>query len=168
MHKQSHVYPREKLSERYWLNCFSIAAVRHPFDRFISGYFYHVLGPYMGGLVKAYGPMVKDLDPFQYLALIEHENGYIPAQTNWTHFPSVTKPRVDLLLRVEEADKWMEQFKNAGLDMTGRRMHHENQSDHATDTRRERLNLSVAEFSRLRDEVFESYKNDYEIFGYDK
>lgn len=166
--KHSHVWPREKLSARYWEQCFSIAAVRHPFDRFVSGYFYHVLGPYTGGLVKQYGAVVKTLDPYQYLDLLQKEVAYLGSQTNWTDFPSDTKPRVDLLLRVEQSDQWIEQFTKAGLNMSGREMPHANQSEHKHDTRRERMKMTQTEFEQLRGEIFNVYKNDYETFGYDK
>ena len=62
---KSHAYPREKLAERTWLDCFVISSVRHPLDRFFSGYFGIVKTAKENALVRKYGWGIKDLTPIE-------------------------------------------------------------------------------------------------------
>ncbi len=50
----SHTPPVERLSARNWERCFSVVAVRDPFERFLSGYFNHVRQPKENALTRVY------------------------------------------------------------------------------------------------------------------
>lgn len=164
----THAMPRHVLGERLWREAFSIAAVRHPFDRFVSAYRYHVRGPYKGALYRAHGAALKQLDPFGYLAFIRQYPEKLGHQSNWTCYTSARKPRADIVLRTEHSDDWIDQLTAAGLDLTGRRLERRNASRPAETDYAAVLGLSEPEVDRLRDAVHAAYACDYTEFTYDR
>ncbi len=68
--RRSHAFPSHRINTRNWHACFSIVAVRDPFDRFISGYFDHVRKPNSNALTRIYGEAFKNITPFEYLDIL--------------------------------------------------------------------------------------------------
>lgn len=162
----SHAYPSERLSERVWLRAMSVAVVRDPFARFLSGYRAHVLRPDSNGLVKIYGWEFKAISPFDYLGALAAYPRYGGPQTLWTDYPCAAKPRVDLVLRSEQSDQWPAQLAAAGIDVSGRALPHLNRTEGAESDRAEAIGLSAAEFTRLRYAAETHFADDYATFGY--
>lgn len=162
----SHSYASTHLSEASWLNSVSVVAVRDPFERFLSGYYSHILRPEKNGLVKEYGPDIKKIDPFEYLAVIDvNQKGGGP-QTNWSDYPSATKPRADIVLKFEDIQNWIKTLKAHGIDLGEQSIPHANKSERAKSNHLERLNLTPDEFLRLETTVRDHYGADAIAFGY--
>ncbi len=164
--RDSHAYASERLSERQWLQTFSIVAVREPFERFLSNYYDRILKGNHNALVKRYGPEVLSVDPFGFLDILRDEPIFGGPQTLWTDFPSKTKPRADLVLRFEQIEKWKDQLIEVGLEVEGRNFPHVNKSKRAESDHLETFNLSQNEFDRLEVIVREYFSADYRAFGY--
>lgn len=164
----SHSYPFEKLDERHWLDSFVVTSIRHPLDRFFSGYFGACKTDWEGSLVKRYGLGIHDLNPVEYLHLIKNHPRYAGPQTNWTDFPSLRKPRADLVLRLEDVSDWEDQMRGAGLELGGRSLRHIGKSKNAASRNPKDLALSENEYSKLIHDVEAYYAADYETFGYER
>ena len=96
----SHAFPVDRLSEKDWCENLVVTSVRHPLNRFISGYFGFVMGPGKNSLVKLYGWGIKDLDAL-----------------------SSQKPRADLVL-FEDIGNWQDDMREAGIDVGDRKIPH--------------------------------------------
>lgn len=162
----SHSYPVEKLSEKHWLANFVVTSVRHPLDRFYSGYFGSVKMPGRNRLVKMYGPGVKQLSPLEFLAIVQRHPRHGGLQTQWTDFPSATKPRADLVLKLEESANWEEMLRVAGINYGSRQIPHHGKSGNASMTRGEVLGLTEGEQVEIREAVEEYFATDYSEFCY--
>lgn len=163
----THSMPALVLTERYWQRAFVIASVRHPFDRFVSGYAYHILGPYRGTLFRTHGVGLKALDPFEYLAFISQYPEKLGPLMNWTHYPSRAKPRADVILHIEQSASWFDQLRGAGLDLAGRSLERRNASRATGESKGALLALPDDELERLHRLVRDAYARDYEEFGYE-
>ena len=164
--RDSHAYASTRLSERNWLGTFSVAAVREPFERFLSNYYDRILKGNRNALVKLYGPDVLSVDPFDFLEILRQNPIFGGPQTLWTDYPSATKPRADLILRFEEIGDWKEQMIAAGFPVQDREFPHINRSARAGSNHLETLGLRQAEFDRLEAMVRDEFRSDYEAFGY--
>ena len=164
--RSSHTFASERLSSGQWHATFSIAAVRQPFERFLSGYYDRILGAAENGLVKMYGPEIKKISPFEFLEVIELNPKFSGRQIQWTDYPSSTKPRADLILRHETIGTWKEQMLQAGLDVSSRSFPHLNRSKRAEANHLETLKMSPEDFARLELAVKDYFRCDYEAFGY--
>lgn len=162
----SHSFASERLSTKSWLNTFSIVAVRDPFERFLSGYYYHVLKQSNNGLVRLYGPEFKSISAFSYLEVLKKLPKFGGPQQQWTNYPSSVKPCADLVLRFEQIGIWKEQMIAAGLAVTDRDFPHNNRSKRAESDHLRALNLSQSEFDQLEAKVREHFATDYVAFGY--
>lgn len=163
----THSMPELVLSRAIWERAFVIAPVRHPFDRFVSGYSYHVLGKYAGTLYRTHGKALKALNPFDYLAFISQYPEKLGPLSNWTDYPSTSKPKADLILRVEDSAHWVAQLSEAGLDLSGRELGRLNASRPAGAAMENVLGLDAPAFTRLRQMVHRAYAQDYQDFGYE-
>lgn len=163
--RRSHNRPAHVLSEKSWLNCFSIVVVRHPFERFLSSYYHNILRGNENSLVRRYGPAVNQLSAFEFLDLLSEVKNTGP-QVNWAHYPSATKPHADLILRFENIQSWKSDMLALGLDVGARDLPHANKSERAMSDHLDRLGLSLAEFERLEARVREHFAMDYLAFGY--
>lgn len=164
--RRSHVFPRDRLEERVWKRTFSVVVVREPFERFLSCYYGNVFRPGETGLTKRYGAIIKNLDPFAFLDVILENPKFGGSQLNWTDYPSIDKPRADLVLRFEDVAQWGVQLSGAGLAVEGRTLGHENRSDRAQSDHLSRLKMTTGELDRLRKVVGDAFQADYTAFGY--
>jgi hypothetical protein len=164
--RHSHSTASARLSPKHWHGTFSIVAVRHPFERFLSGYYDRVRGPDMNGHVKLYGPEFKKISPFEFLEVIKESPRFSGRQVQWTDYPSAEKPRADLILRHETIGTWKDQMLAAGLAVADRELPHLNRSARAGSDHLEQLKLTAAEFARLELAVKDHFRCDYEAFGY--
>ncbi len=162
----SHSFASERLSEKAWLNSVSIVAVRDPFQRFLSGYYSHILRPDMNGLVKEYGDGIKKISPFEYLEVLDRNQKYGGHQRNWSDYPSAAKPRADIVLKFEEIDRWPEQLRTCGIDLPVAAIPHANKSDRDAADHQRRLGVSSEALARLEDEVRRYFAEDARAFGY--
>lgn len=161
-------FPEHVLSEAEWNRAFVIAAVRHPFDRFLSGYAYHVKSNYRGALFKAHGEALKSLNQFEYIEFILQYPEKLGLMSQWVCFPSKLKPEADLVLRVEESSGWVEQIEAAGIDLKGRSLERLNATGPAKGGSDKLAGLSKEDVERLRTMVFDAFRPDYDRFGYTK
>lgn len=163
----SHAFPSDRLSERNWLAHYTVTAVRHPFDRFLSGYFDHVLKPNENALVRRYGRAFKTISAFQYLDILLEHPKFGGSQLNWAQYPSRVKPNADLILRYEEIANWPAQLVAAGIEIGDRRMQHRNASRRAGADLREALRLTEPQIDMLRARVRAAFAADYNALNYD-
>ncbi len=164
--RRSHSFPEDRLSPRNWQECYSIVAIRDPFDRFLSGYFDHVRKPNINALTRMYGPAFKQASPFEYLDILLENPKFGGSQLHWTDYPSPTKPRSDLVLRYEEISLWGEKLTAVGLDMGRRTLPHTNRGPRSSLDPRTALNLSPDAFVRLEQTVRQAFRPDALAFGY--
>lgn len=163
----THSMPEMVLTEQMWHDSVVIVPVRHPFDRFVSGYCYHVLGQYKGTLYRRHGSALKQLDVFTYLSFITQYPEKLGPLANWTDYPSATKPRADIVLRVEDSHGWVDQLTAAGLNLGSRQITRSNPSRPDGVTTDQVLGLAAKDFRQLRALVHAAYRQDYVDFGYD-
>lgn len=164
--RRSHTFASSRLTEKHWLNSYSIAIVRDPFQRFLSGYYGHILRDERNGLVKIYGWGIHDITPREYLDVLDRNPKYGGLQTLWTDYPSREKPRADLILRFEELHRAKETLIAAGVDVSGRDLPHINKGERGQADHLERLNMTRSEFDALERDVRAYYATDYAAFGY--
>nr|WP_237693276.1 sulfotransferase family 2 domain-containing protein [Octadecabacter algicola] len=163
----SHSWARNRLSERHWLQSYSVTIVRHPFERFLSGYYDHILKPNRNGLVKMYGWDIKNITAHDYLDVLAANPKYGGSQLFWTDYPSKVKPRADLVLRFEKIKNWKDVLLTAGIDVSSRDLSHRNKSERGTSNHLERLGLSADGFKQLERDVQAFFAADYKAFGYE-
>lgn len=164
--RRSHAFPEDRLNEAAWIGSFIVVVVRNPVDRFLSGYYDHVLRRNYNGLVKRYGEDVWKLSLSGYLDLLKENSRYGGSQTNWTDYPSATKPRADLILRFEEIDAWKKILIEHRLGVFDRNMPVMNTSDNGQKDHLRRLGIDRATFDTAIDQVASFFKGDYDTFGY--
>lgn len=115
--KTLHIRAHDCFSRRHWQNSFTVCAVREPFARFVSGYNYHVIGPYRGYLVKTLGEDFKTLTPEQYFEVMKQFPSHLGVQTAWCTYPSTAKPSADLILKTSNSAQWGEQLSAVGIQI---------------------------------------------------
>lgn len=162
----SHAFPKEKLTEKLWLSHFVVTSVRHPLDRFFSGYFGNVRSDWSGSLVRKYGPGIKELRPIEFLAVIQREPRNTGPQVQWTDFPSKRKPRADLVLKLEEVGDWENRIRAAGVEIGERDLPHIGKSANSAGRQADLLNMPPSEYAEVREAVETYYAEDYDAFGY--
>ncbi len=164
--KTTHAMPRLVMRKRQWHDSFVITAVRQPFDRFVSSYGYIVKQQGSGVLSRMYGEKLTQLDPFEYLDFIQQFPEKLGFQTQWTHYPSRRKPTADLILRVEESDRWRDQLMAAGITDLPKKVERRNASRQAGEGLEDVLGLSGPDLTALEQRVKEVFAVDYEALGY--
>ncbi|WP_457645917.1 sulfotransferase family 2 domain-containing protein [Profundibacter sp.] len=164
--KTTHAMPRLVMRKRQWHESFIITAVREPFDRFVSSYSYMVKQQGSGVLNRMYGEKLVQLDPFEYLEFIQQFPEKLGFQTQWTHYPSRRKPTADLILRVEESDRWRDQLRAAGITNLPRKVERRNASRQAGQGLEDVLGLNGPDLTALERRVKEVFAVDYEALGY--
>lgn len=164
--RDSHAFASERLSRRQWLGCYSVVAVREPFERFLSNYYDRVLKQNDNALVRLFGPGFKSIDAFGFLEVLKAHPIFGGPQTLWTDYPLAAKPRADLVLHYEAIADWQDHLLAAGLQVADRVLPHVNRSKRADSNHLEALRLSRAEFDRLEAAVKDHFRPDYDAFGY--
>lgn len=162
----SHSYASERLNERSWLSSISVVAVRDPFERFLSGYYSHILRPDRNGLVKEYGEQIKKITPLEYLEVLEVNQKYGGHQRNWSDYPSAVKPRADIVLKFEDIANWPNLLAQHGIDLPSTTIPHANKSDRDRADHQSRLGLSADDMRVLEAEVRDYFCEDAKAFGY--
>ncbi len=164
--KTTHAMPRLVMRKRQWHDSFVITAVRQPFDRFVSSYSFVVKQKNGRVLHRMYGETLDTLDPFEYLEFIQQFPEKLGFQTQWTHYPSRRKPTADLILRVEESDRWRDQLMAAGITNLPKKVERRNASRQAGEGLEDVLGLSGPDLKALEQRVKEVFVVDYEVLGY--
>lgn len=165
--RRSHATAADRMKEKFWLNTFSIVAVRDPFNRFVSSY-YGTINPEnpINGLVKKYGPGIKKLTPFEFLDLLKIEPSFGGSQIPYISFPSKEKPYADVILRFEEIKNWPEILTSKGLDVAGFKLSHANSKKNKPRDVLDVLNVDERQLNRLRGLINTQFSEDYEVLGY--
>ena len=165
--RRSHAAPYERLSERSWLSHFSVVAVRDPFTRFTSSY-WGTMDPSQptNGLVKKYGPTVKQLSPFEFLELLEQEPAFGGSQLRYTCFPSKEKPFADLILRFESIKTWSAELIAKGVVPDGFEIPYLNAKAKKPKGAESILGIDGAEMNDLKRKLSRFFAEDYEALGY--
>ncbi len=164
--KTTHAMPRLVMRKQTWHHSFIITAVRHPFDRFLSSYSYVIKNAGSGVLNRMYGPALQQLDPFEYLDFIQQFPEKLGLQIYWTQYPSVKKPAADLILRVEESAKWIEQLNSTGITAVPDKIERRNASRNGKERIEETLSLDAPQVAQLETQVQKVFARDYAAFGY--
>ena len=164
----SHSMPSNVCSEKNWINSFSICAIRDPFERFISGYIFMTKSKFQGVLYRKYGEKLFDLNPFTFLEFIKQYPEKLGPQVNWVSHYSKVKPRCDLILRTEESHKWIKQLKSHGIETLSSQLYNLNSTSNNVKKSKLASSLTKKEITMLRHRVWDYYKTDYELFGYQK
>lgn len=165
----SHAFPKDRLSEKWWLHTFAICAVRDPYKRFMSSY-YATVDPSKPviGLTKVYGPEIKTLSPFEFLDLLRQEPKFGGYQVNWATFRSDTKPTADLILRFEEIGIWADHLKSAGIVEQDFQLPHRNRKTNKPTSETDLLGLDDDRIHDLKVAVYRHFKCDYDAFAYER
>ena len=159
--------PVEVLAEKHWLEHFIVTSVRHPIDRFFSGYYGNVREPERRALEARYGPAFKSLTPKEYFEVIQQHPRHVGLQTQWTDFPCLEKPpRADLVLRLEDVGQWVDIMRGAGVELSMQSMPHEGKTKNKPKRDLEDLGLTQADYDALCDRIETIYAADYKAFGY--
>ncbi|WP_457650325.1 sulfotransferase family 2 domain-containing protein [Profundibacter sp.] len=162
----SHSFASVRLSKRHWLKNYSVVAVREPFERFLSGYYSHILRPDKNGLTKEYGMEIKNISPFDYIELLAENPRYGSLQSYWVNYPSSSKPTANLILKFENISQWTDQLESRGINLEGKTLAHENPSANRNANHLDRLKLTKVKFQCLKDATQQFFASDYKQFEY--
>ena len=165
--RRSHATAADRIRENFWLKTFSVVVVREPFDRFASSYYGTVMPEQpVNGLVKMYGPEIKNLTPFEFLDLLKIEPRFGGSQLQYVSFPSETKPCADLILRFEEIKNWPETLAFNGLNVANFNLPHVNSKKNKPKNIMDILEVNERQLKALREMVRIQFAQDYEVLGY--
>ena len=164
----SHTPPVDRLSQRNWQNCFSVVGVRDPFERFLSGYYNHVLQPHENALTRLYGWDFKSITPFDYLEILDRHPKFGGHQRQWAHFPCAEKPTADLILKFEDIAIWQNILRAHEIAVPETEMPHFHRSARGLGQHLEALKISESEFADLERDVRHYFREDAIAFGYSK
>lgn len=87
----------------FWEVLPSLAVIRHPLDRFVSSYKYHVKSPYRGVLLKRH-PDLKTLSLSDYASRFIGKSNLLMCQKDFISRNDSSKKIVDHLIRFENLD----------------------------------------------------------------
>ncbi len=163
----THTMPRLAYSRAMWRRTFSVVAVRHPFDRFVSGFAFMINKRRGGVIQREMGDRLAGMDPFTFLTFIQQYPEKLGHQVNWSHHPDPQKPTADVILKVEESADWFDQLSALGVPVTPapeRLNPARSKGEKLTQT----LGLDEDEVARLEEAVFAEYREDYEAYGYER
>lgn len=162
----THTMPRLAYSRRMWRGTFSVVAVRHPFDRFVSGYTFMVRDG--RGIMRRHPrDEVAAMTPLDFLDFIRDYPEKLGPQVNWACHPDPDKPMADLVLRVEESGDWHRRLAAAGIPARPLPERRNTSRAEGEDYARS-LCLDSAALDRLEALVFAEYGVDYATFGYER
>jgi hypothetical protein len=164
--RTSHLQPRHVFRRAEWEANLFVLAVRNPVARFASSYRYHVLSGYGGKLFKRHGEALKNMTPESYWAFMEQYPEFLGLQGKWACYPSATKPKVDLVLRVEDSADWPRQLREFGVEIEGSEVPRENVTTDEISDPLEGLGLDGDRSRELRRRIEADWAEDYEQFGY--
>ena len=162
----THNMPRMAFSRRMWLDTFSVVAVRHPFDRFVSEYTFMVRA--RRGIMRHYPEdVVAQLDPFKFINVMRDFPEKLGPQSNWACYPDPVKPFADLVLKIEESDGWRDTLDQVGIKVCdgSKRL---NSTRDNSESFAESLGIHRCQLERLEEAVYVEYRDDYATFGYER
>ena len=154
----NHKTPTYLTSKRNWQNNFSVLSVRHPIDRLISSYYYHISPQYKGGYLKKF-PNLLTFSFEMYFEVMKKEPWAIRPQVDYlTHLFSPKK--VDFIIRFEELHADLNKLsKTLGLGSVS--------IPHLNSTKRVNNENYFLESKSLVKKINAFYKKDFEVFGYE-
>ena len=161
----SHDAPSAVVPRREWEESVNVVSIRHPVSRFISGFFYHVVGPYEGGLHSLTEGRLKEFDALEYLHEL-HRYPPMQSQVRYVLYPSTRKPAADVILRLEDSARWGDHLEHAGI-ATRSEVPNLNRSGSSLERFREECRLTTGtDFDSLMRKVEAFYERDLALFGY--
>ncbi len=150
----NHNYPSLLVSKHIWETYTTIVAVRHPIDRFISGFKYHTHESYTGELYRMF-PTIHSMDPHWYFEMVKKDHYIVPQVCYTVHYFS-NKP-VDFIIRYESLEDDVRYVcESVGIPFNGLPHHNASKS---------KLNVEDLDLSLIR-KLNSFYKKDFEAFGY--
>ncbi|OEK05207.1 sulfotransferase family 2 domain-containing protein [Roseivirga misakiensis] len=153
--KSSHSTPSFLVPKSIWEEYFSIVAVRHPIDRFLSSYFYHTKPEY-NGIFKSKYPGLESFSLNQYFEVFKSEPFVIRPQVDYLKHHLSDKP-VDFIMKLEDLDTDIERLSSQ-LKFLLKTLSRKNTS--------KRSNMDLSEHKALISDLKAFYSRDFEALGY--
>lgn len=156
----SHVLPHELVPLELWESYYSFICVRHPIDRLLSSYFYHMSERYQKGAYVRRFPDLKSWNLETYFrTIVNSEMNYFNAlMPQWWYLTyKGSEKHVDFVLRYEQLEK--------DLKILMRDFNIQKNIPHINKSKRDHSRL---EWSRdLLQQIINFYKTDFFTFNYD-
>ena len=131
----------------------SITIVRHPIERLLSSYKYHVMSGYSGVLLKRH-PDLKSLSLEAYVDRFVGKSDLLGMQKSYISRDDSTKPIVDHVIRFEHINEELPKIlEGLGVDVK------------INVVKQSPKNKVIATKAVLK-QIKAHYKEDYETFGY--
>lgn len=142
-----------QIDQELWENLPSLTIVRHPMERFISNYKYHVESKY-GGILMKRNPDLKSLSLTAYAERFVGTSALLESQKSYIHRSDSAKSTVDYLIRFEDiATELPRVFKELHINLE-----------------LEKVKVGSKAQPEVPEEVKkiveDYYAEDYELFGY--
>lgn len=167
--KTIHLIPEQICNRHAWERRTSIVCVRHPIEKFISSYKFHVLSDYKGVLYKNVGPGLKRMNAMDYMnflrAMFKRDHWRFCPQTSYIRRNCSYKTVADIILRVEDSMRWTKRLREFFPSIEDIPRENVTGSKLSGFPEMSRLN-SLTDVRRVIDDYISLYRQDFDVLGY--